>query len=198
MYGMPTKGVRKIYWGESHRSGWDRASDHQKALKTQNKAYAIVKHQLNDHNEEEVPNFQFNVVQSFTSSLERQIREAIAIDSEDPEAKLNSKAEWGMNAIPRIVVVQDTPESQDQHQNQGQEGEADHVGQNNNLFDKTRARGNNKSSTNTTMFAPTKKRKLSMPETDPNSSSNGVGKTTCDHHYLNLLKIGMAIQKAYI
>ena len=33
------------------------------------------------------------------------------------------------------------------------------------------------------MFAPTKKRKLSKPETDTNSSSNGIGKTTYDHQW---------------
>ena len=43
--------------------------------------------------------------------------EAILIDQEDPEAKLNSKAEWGLNSIPRLVVHQDLPVSQNSGQN---------------------------------------------------------------------------------
>ena len=108
-------GKRKVYWGESHRSGWDRSSDHMEALKKMNQKYAIVKHLINDHSPGQEPDFQFKVVRSFQSSLERQIREAIAIDEEHPEAKLNSKAAWVLNSIPRIVVVQDVPDGLSQH-----------------------------------------------------------------------------------
>ena len=71
----------------------------------------MVKHQVNDHRESEEPNFIFKVHKSFTSSLERQIREAIRIDEEPVEALMNSKSEWGLNSIPRVTVVQDIPES---------------------------------------------------------------------------------------
>ena len=74
-------------------------------------SYAVAKHQLNDHKGQD-HNFTFKVHQSYKSSLERQIRETILIDSEDPEAKLNSKDEWGLNSIPRFIVHQDIPESQ--------------------------------------------------------------------------------------
>ena len=56
----------------------------------------------------------------FRSSLERQIFEAITIDEAPPEVRLNSKAEWGCNRIPRLVI---DPESQrpGQDQPRGQE-----------------------------------------------------------------------------
>ena len=75
-----------------------------------NTAYAIVKHQVNDHKESDKPEFTFKVHKSYTSSLERQIKEAIKIDEEPVDALMNSKSEWGLNSIPRITVIQDIPE----------------------------------------------------------------------------------------
>ena len=37
-----------MYWGETHRAWWDRAKDHQNALRTMDTSYAIVKHMIND------------------------------------------------------------------------------------------------------------------------------------------------------
>ena len=34
-------GVKKVYWGESRRSAWDRAADHWKALEKGDTGYAI-------------------------------------------------------------------------------------------------------------------------------------------------------------
>ena len=117
-----SQGVNKIYWGESHRSAWDRAADHWKALETGDTGYAVAKHQQIDHSGQD-HNFAFKVHQSFKSSLARQIMEAIMIDQEDPTAKLNSRAEWGLNSIPRLVVHQDLPEGQENSQ-QGQNGQS--------------------------------------------------------------------------
>ena len=87
-----TQGQKKVYYGESHRSAWDRSEDHRNAIRTQDDSYAIVKHWTNDHQGEE-PNFQFEVVRAFRSSLERQISEAILIDLEENNNLLNSKAD---------------------------------------------------------------------------------------------------------
>ena len=43
------KGKKKLYWGESHRSAWDRSMDHLEALRVNNDSYAVVKHWLTDH-----------------------------------------------------------------------------------------------------------------------------------------------------
>ena len=57
------KGKKKLYWGESHRSAWDRSMDHLEALRTRNDSYAGVKHWMTDHIGEK-PDFKFEVLQS--------------------------------------------------------------------------------------------------------------------------------------
>ena len=78
-------------------------------MTTRDESYAVVKHWETDHFQQAQPKFTFEVVRSFRSSLERQIFEAITIDEAPPEVRLNSKAEWGCNRIPRLVI---DPESQ--------------------------------------------------------------------------------------
>ena len=105
------EGKKQIYWGESHRSGWDRALDHQKALKVKDESYAIVKHAINAHCNTN-PKFQFKVESKHRSSFERQVKEAINIDATPSHELMNSKSEWGRNPIPRIVVQDDLSQSQ--------------------------------------------------------------------------------------
>ena len=75
----------------------------------------MVKHWETDHQQQEQPEYSFEVLRSFRSSLERQIFEAITIDEASPDVRLNSKAEWGGNRIPRLVI---DPESQKPGQEQ--------------------------------------------------------------------------------
>ena len=70
------------------------------------------------------PEYEFKVMRSYRSSLERQIWESIFIDDEHPEVRLNSRSEWGANKVPRLII---DPESkyrqgeQDQDKDQGQD-----------------------------------------------------------------------------
>ena len=125
---MTCQGEGKVrrYWGESHRSGWDRSRDHADALRSRDETYAVVKHWVKDHPEGQ-PSYKFEVMRSFKSSLERQVMESIQIDEEDPEVRLNSKSEWGSNKIPRLMIDPDSqysPGEQDKppaDQNRGQD-----------------------------------------------------------------------------
>ena len=63
---------------------------------------------MNDHPEGQ-PDYKFEVMKPFRSSLERQVMESIQIDKEKPEVRHNSKSEWGSNKIPRLII---DPESQ--------------------------------------------------------------------------------------
>ena len=47
------EGKRSIYWGETHRTWWDRFSQHKRALETGDEMYAVVKHMMNNHSEME-------------------------------------------------------------------------------------------------------------------------------------------------
>ena len=81
--------------------------DHLEALRVGNESYAVVKHWLSDHMGEK-PNFKFEVHSSFRTSLDRQITEAILINEEDNNARLNSKAEWGGNRVRRLMIDLDS------------------------------------------------------------------------------------------
>ena len=94
-------GRKSIYIGESHRSWWDRSWDHLAALRNKTESYAIVKHWIECHNTMvEPPDFKFEIKQKCTSSLQRQIMEAIHIWNEPCDLLLNGKGEWGLNIIP--------------------------------------------------------------------------------------------------
>ena len=119
-------GSRRVYWGETNRSWWDRYLEHETALRTSNSKYAIVKHQLMEH-ANVPPNFSYKVDRTWKTALERQVGEAILIDNEDKTCILNSRSEWGHNAVPRLTITRD---NQDQP-NQGQEDDEPHQGAHN-------------------------------------------------------------------
>lgn len=84
------------YIGETHRSFWDRAKEHHKALKDKDKIYAVMKHWELCHPElEEPPPYQYKVLKQLRYSLHRQITEAIEIGGREEGTLLDSKAEWG-------------------------------------------------------------------------------------------------------
>ena len=49
--------------------------------------------------------FEFKLVGTHKTSLERQIKEALLIEHTPNENLMNSKAEWGFNAIPRVRIA---------------------------------------------------------------------------------------------
>ena len=99
------RGETAVYWGESHRTWFDRSENHKVALETGDKDYAVVKHMVNCHPGEEW-DYKFALHGSWRSSMERQVMEAKLIDETPVEHLLNSKSEWGSNSIP-CVVIQD-------------------------------------------------------------------------------------------
>ena len=116
-------GTKRVYWGETSRSWWDRCLEHETALRTGNTKYAIVKHQLMEH-ADVLPNFSYKVDKTWKTALERQVGESILIDNEDKSCILNSRSEWGHNAVPRLTITRD---NQDQP-SQGQEDDEPNPG----------------------------------------------------------------------
>ena len=97
-----------LYIGESSRSFYDRALDHEKALKTQNPNYGIVKPWQECHPEsEKPPEYQYKLIKKHRTCLERQIFEAITIEQVKCQLILNSKGEFGRNVIPRLQNLPD-------------------------------------------------------------------------------------------
>ena len=115
------QGILQQYWGESHRTWWDRFQDHKRALENLGEKYATVKHHLN-HHANVPPNFKYKLHKTWKSTLERQVGEALEINSSPPESLMNSKSEWGHNALPRITVLKDPREPPDPPENQPAQG----------------------------------------------------------------------------
>ena len=87
------EGIKREHIGETHRSFWDRASEYQNALREKDESYGVVKHWLEEHNQsQEPPRYEFKVMRSHKTSLNRQIWEALAIEGADPSTLLNTKA----------------------------------------------------------------------------------------------------------
>ena len=100
-------GKESQYFGESSRTWWDRASEHVSALRTKNEKFAIVKHWLDEHRDQDSPpEYQFKALGSHKTAIERQIKEALLIQNNREKVNiLNSKAEWGLNRLPRMKIT---------------------------------------------------------------------------------------------
>ena len=87
-------GKTRVYVGESHRSFWDRACEHDNALKEKDEWFGVVKHWMEEHPELlEPPKYEYKVLKSHRTSLERQIAEALEISATDAATPLNTKTE---------------------------------------------------------------------------------------------------------
>ena len=99
-------GKQTHYIGESSRSLYDRTREHVQALRDKNAKYAVTKHWLEAHKDlENPPKYQFKVLGSYLTAIQRQISEGLAIESHDPETLINGKGEYGSNRIPRYQLT---------------------------------------------------------------------------------------------
>ena len=100
------KGIKAHYVGETHRSLLDRALEHEAAVRSNAEGNAMAKHAIEFHPEmeEEKPVFTYEVISSYKSSLARQLREALLIEREECTTIMNTKGEWGINLVPRLVT----------------------------------------------------------------------------------------------
>ena len=94
------RGTKTVYAGETHRTFHDRQAEHITALATGNTNYGIVKHHQEQHPGMEKL-FSFRINKKHQSSLERQISEALLIETLDVDYLMNSRGEKGFNCIPR-------------------------------------------------------------------------------------------------
>ena len=66
--------------------------------------------------------FDFQVLRTFEKPLERQVAEAVAIQSCKADLVLNSKAEWEQPAVERLVVTRELPEQTGRRGGGGEDG----------------------------------------------------------------------------
>jgi Uri superfamily endonuclease len=98
------KDGKGIYVGESSRSLYERAKEHEAdKVKTSEDSHQI-KHWLTDHTDLMAPpKFRFAIIKSFKDPLSRQLSEAVRIDLRG-ENILNSKTEYSRCRVPRLTV----------------------------------------------------------------------------------------------
>ena len=101
-----------VFLGETHRTWWDRSTEHRIALRTGDQTNPLVKHMMIHHPQED-PDFTWKVDKSHKTSLSRQIRESLMIARENQSMLMNSKTEWGSgNTIPRVIISGEDPGTQ--------------------------------------------------------------------------------------
>ena len=98
--------------GESGRSLYEHAGEHQQdAMKGKEDSHILKHWQEHHHDQEHHPTFQFKIIGSFQDALSRQISEAVRIDMRGGGV-LNSKSEYSRCKIPRLTIDRDTWNSQ--------------------------------------------------------------------------------------
>ena len=98
------------YIGTTARTTHSRMIEHKRAILGRNASNALHKHQSSDHPNLQ-PQFEASVVRGgFQWNLERQIFEALEIESQkgNPNTQvLDSKSEWGNRGFPRLSMATD-------------------------------------------------------------------------------------------
>ena len=101
--GCKESGKEAHYIGESSRTMFKRGGEHEEALKNKEEESPLWTHCLQYHNG--VPQkFSMELIKSHQTSFDRQVTEAVFINTEEAEITMNRKSEWNGETIPRLVV----------------------------------------------------------------------------------------------
>ena len=109
-------GVKSIYIGETSRSGYQRGTQHQKAIKKpntkQNRKNAFGKHINEFHKGNKNVKFKTSVIGSFQRPMQRQIAEGVNIYRSKPKCDIlmNSKMDYYKPAIARVNITNNIDE----------------------------------------------------------------------------------------
>ena len=99
-------GVRRVYHGESSRSGYQRAQEHQKEVRAGVPTHPLVIHFLEENQGKEQETL-FRITTKHQTPLERQIVESVNIEEAAgrPAECLNLKSEWAGSKLPGLQVL---------------------------------------------------------------------------------------------
>ena len=94
------EGNTGVYWGESHRTLWDRTSEHLANLRRGEDSSPLVKHWKEVHASRDTPpHYTFHLVGVHQDALSRQLGEALMISGDTSTYLMNSKGEFGRNSL---------------------------------------------------------------------------------------------------
>ena len=94
---------KHTYWGETHRTLFDRVQEHLDDIANSEEKNAMVKYMAIYHPNES-PDFSFKLHKSSKTSLACQIGDALEITGHNCSSLMNCRSEWGMNGVPRVSV----------------------------------------------------------------------------------------------
>ena len=98
-----SRGVDKVYEGETARSARVRGAEHVNGFKAGRGDSALYKHKQTEHEHEEMQ-FSMRITKRFKDPLSRQANEAVRISGRGKNETLNSKNEFNHPPIARISV----------------------------------------------------------------------------------------------
>ena len=98
-----SRGLKRIYEGESSRSARIRGGEHYNDLKKEKECGVLFKHKQNEHKNEEME-VKMKIVKKFKDPLSRQANEAVRITNGLKNELLNSKNEFNHPPIARVSV----------------------------------------------------------------------------------------------
>lgn len=98
-----SRGVTKVYDGETSRSARIRGAEHLRNFKNEREDSAMYKHKMSEHPNEAM-NFSMQILKKFRDPLSRQANEGVRISNRDRKTALNSKNEFNHPPIARISV----------------------------------------------------------------------------------------------
>ena len=101
--------MNATYHGESGRSAYYRINQHLDDISKVNNKNAFVKHCVNKHHENigDPDIYEFKVVSTFSSCLDKQVQEAVNITKDQSDELLNSKAEYHQPSLTRITTTRE-------------------------------------------------------------------------------------------
>ena len=133
-------GRSTTYEGETGRNAFTRGLEHQQGLRQKSEQSALWKHCVLEHSSQEAE-FSMKIIQSHTSSLCRQVHEAVRISRTQAEVILNSKSEFHQAPLVRVVAMTGLQEDQSPAAGQGAGGRGQGVGAGAGERQGTRGRG---------------------------------------------------------
>ena len=99
------QGKRRIYWGETSRSGSQRGAEHYREVVNGVQTHPLVLHYIEEHEGQRQP-FLMRITDYHQKAQERQIVESLRIEEGGKalEESLNLKSEWAASKLPSISV----------------------------------------------------------------------------------------------
>ena len=108
-------GRKSEYEGETGANGFTRGSEQAAGLRSKDPENALWKHCILEHESEEAE-FSMKVLDTFQSSMARQVNEGVRIKRSKADCLMNSKSEFHQHPVVRVVPMRGLQQEQGEDQ----------------------------------------------------------------------------------